>query len=205
MDQKTKEKLKKEIEELKKLPGEQRGEHIKYYIDHVKKQEGEKGFNRLKKFLKEEVDFDISDAKEKADMEMIPETYAHVFFVAAARFFNWSEKEIFELGKTISSVSPTMKIFIRHFLSFEKTAKESVKVWNKNFTRGKMELKSFDEKNRKFVMALKNFKTHPFACIHFQGAIAKMTEIATGSDQVKIKEVKCMSRGDDHHEYHVEW
>ncbi len=205
MDQKTKEKLKKEIKELKKLPGEQRGEHIKYYIDYVKKQEGEKGFKELKRFLKKEMDFDISGVEEKANMEMIPEIYPQIFFVAAARFFNWSEKEIFELGKAASSVSATIRVFIKHFLSMEKTAREGVGKWNRNFTRGKMELKDFDKENRNLTIALKDFEAHPFLCINLQGGIAKMVELASGSDQVKIKEVKCMNQGDDHHEFYIEW
>ncbi len=205
MDQKTKEKLKKEIKELKKLPGEQRGEHIKYYIDYVRKQEGEKGLDKLGKFLKKEAGFALSDLEKKADMEMIPEIYPQIFFVAAARFFNWSEKEIFKLGSNIVSISPTIKIFVKYFITLEKTAKEAMKTWNKSFTRGQMELKSFDGKNRKAKVVLKNFEAHPLTCIQFRGALSRMVENASGSNQVKIKEVKCMSQGDDHHEFHIEW
>ncbi len=196
--------LKQEVEQLKKLPGQQRGESIKNYIDHVREQEGEEGLEKVKKTLKE-MGFEMDNVEELRDMKWIPETYAHIFFVASARIFDWREKEVFELGKSMATLSSVSKIFVKFFLSTEKTLKEGVKNWNQNFSRGSLELKDFDKKKRKGSLVLKDFDTHPLACIHFQGFFSKMLELITGSKKIKIKEVKCMSQGDEYHEYRFEY
>lgn len=204
MDKQTYNTLKKEVEWLKKLPGRQRGEHIKYYVNYVKKNHGEKGLKKVKDTLKE-MDFDIGDVERLTDTKWISEAIPHTFFVASARIFGWSEEEIFNMGKAVVLESTITKIFVKYFSSIRKTMERGVKQWNKNFTRGKLELKNLNENKKEGSFILKDFQTHPLACVHFEGFFTRILKIATGSDKAKVEEVKCMSQGDEYHEFYFKW
>jgi len=204
MDKKTYNKLEQEIKELKKYSDRQRGEHIKYYVNYIRENYGEKGLKKVKDTLKE-MGVEIGNVEELSDTKWVSRTIPHAFFVASVRIFDWSEKEIFELGKKIAIQSTIIKIFIKYFPSIKNTLEQGVKGWNHNFTRGKLELKEFNKKERKGKLVLKDFPTNSLACIHYQGFFARILELMTGSDNVKIKETKCMSNGAPYHEFPFEW
>ena len=204
MDNETYTTLKKEVQKLKKLPGQQRGEHIKYMVDYVRKEKGEEGLNRLLETLKK-LDFDIGDVKELGHTEWIPESIPHVFLVAAARVFGWDKKEIFKMGRSVIPYSTTIKVYIKYFSSIKKTLKRAIDKWNKDFSRGKLELKEFDKKNGKAVLTLSDFDTHPLVCDFLRGDFTGIITLITGSKNARVKETKCMSRGYNHHEFVLEW
>ena len=204
MDKQTHQQLKKEVEELRQLPGKQRGEHIKYSIDFVRKKEGEEAIEKIKNTLKE-MDFDIGDVYKFSDTKWIPETITHIFIVAAARIFKWSEEDVFEMGKNLATRSTIFKIFMQYFTSVDKTVKQGVKRWKNNFTRGQLEVKELDKKNKKGTFVLRDFQTHPLICTLFQGFFKKILEIVTGNKKVEVKESKCMSDGYKYHEFPFKW
>lgn len=204
MNQKNYNKLKQEVEELRDLPGKQRGEHIKYFVRYIKEKKGEAGLKKIKKTLKE-MDFDIGDVEQLRNTEWIPESIPHIFFAAAIRVFDWGEKEAYEMGETSMPRSSITKMFLKYFTSVEKTLKKGVKQWNNHFTRGSLEIKELDKKNKKGVLLLKDFRTHPLACAHFRGFFTRILEIITGSGQVEFRETKCMNQGDEYHEFHFQW
>lgn len=58
MDKQTYNTLKKEVDKLRKFPGKQRGEHIKFMVNYVEDKEGKEGLNELLDTLKD-MDFDL--------------------------------------------------------------------------------------------------------------------------------------------------
>lgn len=204
IDKQTFDKLQKEIEELRELPGQQRGEHVKYYVNYVKENYGEEGLKKVTDTLKE-LDVDIGDVEEFADTEWVSETLAHIFFVTSARVLGWSEKEIYEIGREIAPQSTITKVFLRYFPSIKKTLQRGVKQWNNNFTRGELSVEEFDSKNKKGILVLRNFKSHYFAYIHFQGFFSRILELITGSDKVKISEPECINEAKGDWQWEFSW
>jgi len=196
--------LKKEIEELKKLPGKERGVDIKYLVKDLIERQGKEGFKKVKAELKR-LEYQLPDVKKIDDMEWIPVSLVNIFFVACVKLFNWQEDDIIEMGKNVWAYSSTLKrFFIKHFFSLEKTFEMGVRNWRKFYTIGQCEI-DYDEKNKTVVMRLKNFKVHPFTCLYFQGVFSKLVEMTTGSKRVTAKETKCEFRGDSYHEFVFNW
>jgi len=196
--------LKKEIEELKKLPGKERGVDIKYLVKDLIEREGKEGFEKVKAELKR-LGYNLPDIEKIIDTEWIPVSLVNIFFVACVKLFNWQEEDIIEIGKNVWSFSSTLKrFFIKYFLSPEKTLKMGARNWRKFYSFGEVEVE-YDEKKKMTVFRFKNWKTHPFTCLYFQGVFSKLVEMTTGSKRVTAKETKCMFRGDPYHEYVFKW
>lgn len=204
IDKQTFDELQKELEELKKLPGKQRGEHLKYIIDYIKSEKGEEGLQKIENTL-QRADFDIGEVDKIRDTQWVSESIARAFLVAATRIFEWDEKKVFEIGRQAMIQSSVVKIFLNFFLSPEKTIRKGIKQWRNHFSRGELELKTLDKDNKKGVLVLKDFPTHHLDCVFFQGFFKQMLEVMTGSNHVDIQETKCMNRGDDYHEFSFQW
>ncbi|MFH1427561.1 MAG: hypothetical protein ABIG60_03465, partial [Patescibacteria group bacterium] len=119
--------------------------------------------------------------------------------------FNLREKDIIEIGRSSVVIQSTMKIFIRYFMSAEKTLKTAAKNWQKHVSQGQAKFSKFDKKNKTAILHITDLIIHPLACLFQIGVFTKVTEIATGSKNVKIIENKCMCLGDPYHEFIFNW
>ena len=198
--------LKEEIEELKRNdPGQERGNDIKFLVHYVRQKEGDEGFKKLEAELKR-LGYNLPDVKKIDNLDWIPSSLCTIFMLASAKFFNWQEKDIIEMGSTATSFHSTLKrFFIRYFLSPKKTLEMAARGWRKFYTFGEAELVRYDEKKKIMLVRLKNFKKHPITCIYFQGLFSKIIEMTTGSKQVTAQETKCMFREDPYHEFVFRW
>ncbi|MFH1822908.1 MAG: hypothetical protein ABH830_04375, partial [Patescibacteria group bacterium] len=119
--------------------------------------------------------------------------------------FNLREKDIIEIGRSSVVIQSTMKIFIRYFMSAEKTLKTAAKNWQKHVSWGKAKFSKFDKKKKTAILHITDFVVHPISCLFQIGVFTKVTEIATGSKNINIKETKCMCQGDPYHEFVFTW
>ncbi len=197
--------LKKEIQELQKNdPGKERGTDIKFLVKYIRLKKGEQGFQKVKAKL-EKCGYKLPDITKIDDMEWIPSSLPTIFMVASAKVFHWEEKEIIEWGKNAAAFHAVMRFFIKYFVSLRQTLKKMSQNWRKNYSFGDIEITECDNKKKKIVARLKNFKKHPITCIYLQGTFSKIVEISTGSQDVKAEETKCMFRGDPYHEFVFNW
>ena len=201
----NKELFDKEILELEKLQGKERGADIKFLINYVKDKEGADGLKEIKKELAENYSFFLPDAEKVNDVEWISESIPHIFMVAAVRFFDWNDAEIYELGKSALSYSRSIKLFVRYFISIEKSIQKTTEHWNDYYTEGKMIFASFDKEHNRATLELREFKTHPIVCVFICGVIAKIVELITGSKESKVREIECVFKGSDHHTFELTW
>jgi len=204
MDQKELNKLKQEINQYKHLMGKQRAEHVKYYINYVRENYGDKGVKKVKDTI-EKMGFDIGDAKQYRDTEWVPESWAHIFFVTAARIFDWDDREIQNIGRYIMPRSIITRVFLKYFSTVEKTLKKGVKQWDNNFTRGELEIKDINKEKKEGKFMLKNFPNNPMAYIHFQGYFSRLLEIITGSNKVKVEDPVCLDQDKGNWEWKFHW
>ncbi len=205
MKKENKKLLDQEILALEKLQGKERGADIKYLVEYVKEKEGENGLKELKIELAEHYDFFLPDLEKITDVEWISEVIPHIFLVATVRFFDWKREDIYEIGKNAITYSKTLKMFIKYFTSTKKTIQRIVDDWNNYYSEGNAKLTNFNKNKKKAIIEIKNFKTHPILCIYLSGVITRILEITTGSKHIKVKETKCIFKGDDRHSFELTW
>jgi len=196
--------LKKEIKTLKKLSGEERGMDIKYLVHRVTEKEGNRGLKRVISELKKN-GYKFPDLSKIGNMDWISVSLPTIFLVASVKCFGWQEKDIIQMGREVLLFSYTIKIFIKYFLSIEKTFKIAARNWKKYYSKGELSIKYDNKKANEIVIYLKNFKKHPYNCLYLTGLFSKLIEIITGERVIKAVETKCPFRGDSYHEFKIYW
>jgi len=196
--------LKKEIRELKKLTGEERGEHFKYLVTYVREKEGEEELVKLISELKKN-GYELPDSNKINNMDWILSSIPTIFMVASVKFFNWQEEDIVEMGRKASAFQTTIKLFIRYFLSTRQTFKKAANDFRKHYSFGTVEIAKYDSKKKMIVIRLKDFKKHPVTCLYLRGIFSGIIKISTGSEFIESQETKCIHRGDHCHEFIFNW
>ncbi len=206
MDDQSYQKLSEEIEELKEHTGKQRGEPIKYFVKYVKEKEGEEKFAELEKLLKK-MGVDISNVGDLTNTELIPEHVPQAFIVAAARLFNWTEEDVFEMARSAVPLSLHLKVFIKYFASIEKGVKATGKFWRREYTRGYLEAEKFKKKGKhgEIVLSLNDFKNHPLIYAFIRGFISHEVQLITGADKVEVKGERKPDKGKERYKIYVKW
>ena len=203
MTEENKKLLQKEIPELMKTEGEERAADIKYSVEYVKKKEGENGFNDLLKELKK-YGFKLPDLRDLSSMNWVPRFLDSVFLVGIFRFFDWSERDVFEMGEGAVSSSPTFKIFLKWFSSVENTVKKVAERWNKYFTKGSVDILELDKNKKQCLFEIKDFEIHPIAVIYLRGVFTKILEFASGSKSVNLEYMENISKY-KYHKFKAKW
>lgn len=193
--------LQKEIEELKNLSGEERGEDIKYLISYIKKIKGKEGFNKVETELGK-LGYKLPDINKISNMEWIPVSLPNIFLVACVKVFNFEKKDILKMGKNAFSFKSIFKFYIRYFSSFKKTMIKATSKWNSHYSFGEIEIVKYDDKKKIFVIRLKNFKVHKFTYIYFQGLFSEIIRVALGNKKIKSEYA---FNENSYHEYTFRW
>lgn len=203
MTEKNKKLFQEEIPELLKMEGKERAADIDYLTNYVKRKEGEDGYNSLIKELKK-YGFKIPDFENKSKIKWISAGIPHAFLVGAARYFDWSEKDVFEMGKQALTMSVSLKIFMRYFVLAESSIQKSLNNWQKYYSWGEGKLLSFNKKKKEGMLELSDFWTHPLVCIYLEGVFSQILEISTGSNKAKVKEIE-YQKEDNNHKFKLTW
>ena len=205
MDEITEEK----IEEMIKTEGRVKGEVFKTDAEYVLEKKGEKGLKILQKET-EKLGSPIDYRKIKS-ADWYPVGLRVVSLLAAMRAFGWQEKEIEKMGASAPKISFIVRIFMKFFLSPEKVAKISPKLWPRHYTIGSLKIVNFRERQEKqeikgsVMVELRDFKVHPILCAYLGGYFLAVATLSAPYTKAIIKETKCPFRGDQYHQYLCEW
>jgi len=195
--------LKKEIEELKKLSGKERGQDIKYLINYTQEKYGNEGIKNIKQVLINN-NYTLPDIDEINNIEWIDESIPTIYMLAMVKVFNLKERDLFEMGKNVIKVNNAIRLFIQFFITTETTVKKACKKWNKYYSNGEFKVIEYNKKKKECILGLYNFKKHPITCIYLMGVISKLLEMSLGK-KITAKETKCMFEGDPYHEFVFNW
>ena len=195
--------LEQQIEEVKKVPGNVKGEAIKTIIPYIKKRKGEEG---LKKVLKEANKFGVLiDLEEIKPLRMYPGYMPMVIILIAKDIFNWSDDDIFEMGYYSLRISFLIKFVITKIISVETIFKNAPNYWKKHYDFGEFIPLELNKKEKYMIVATKGDDFHPLLCRFHAGYFKSLLMLVVNSDDVHIEETKCVHRGDEHHEYKLTW
>ncbi len=197
---------KEDLKKIKNIKGQIRGTTFKNDFDYVAKKEGKIRIMQIKDRLKE---LNCENGEicrgEIKTFSWYP-LWCHVLFlVVLNKEFNWSEKDIFNIGYNGPRVSVIFKAFPKSFVNLKKIFNQSNKFWKKHYTVGEVEMKECNLEKKYVIFDIKKFNAHPLECVSNKGYLTALTEIFTGSKKVETRETKCLYKGDDFHRFKINW
>lgn len=195
---------KEEIKKLMGTPGEARGVVFQTDAEYVQNKKGKEGLLKVKEELKKigcPVDYENIKATG-----WYPLGLRAISLLAIKKVFDWGDKEIEDMGNAAPKYSFIVKMFLKYFSTIRMTYDESPKYWVKHYTTGQLETPGYSLKDKYFLVRLKNFKVHPILCVYLGGYFIRISQyLLKNTKNNKVKETKCVFRGDPYHEFVVTW
>jgi len=199
---------KKEIEEIKKIKGQCRGQTIVTTLQAVLVMEGKEGLTKIESRLKElncwPEHFNNFDKNIKV-FEWYPLWQDIIPSVVVAEVFDWGEEEMKEFGINNQRVSFFEKILLKYFVSLKLLSQTIPERWRRHYSVGHLECAEVNEKERRIVLKLKDFPSHPVFCQLLCGYFQSAASFVVGSNVITSQETKCVFKGDAHHEFLITW
>lgn len=190
-----------EIARIMKEEGKVRGATMQTDAEYVKRHYGAEGLEKVKK-LQQEWGFPIDYDKLKA-LDWYPIGLRFVSMLGVKEALNLSDEDVRKMGSEAPKYSFVVKLLMKFFLSTEKTFRNAPIYWQKHWSRGKMELGEFNEKNKRMLIWLTDFNIHPIYCRFGEGYYETISRFSLPT--AKCRETKCPTKGDDRHEYLITW
>lgn len=188
---------------LIKIEAKIRGVDLKADADFVLKKEGKEGLKKVEEKLKE-IGFPILYEKINM-MDFYPGGLKALSLLAIQEVFNYSEKEIEEMGGAAPKISFIIRIFIKYFNPLLKFFfRETPRIWKKYWTEGEFVPLELNEKE-KWALVEVRFNLHPIYCVYLKGYFSTLVRMVTGSKKVFCQEVKCYFKGENVHQYFLKW
>jgi len=199
MDQKINKEIAKKLMEIK---GEARGVILKTDGEFLLKEKGKESIKKAEEEFKN-LGYPLK-YDEINSMGFYPIGLRVLSLLIVASFFDFDEEKVKEMGSDAPKVSLIIRLFMQHFLSVEKTVKESSRMWKEHYTVGRITPVETDEKEKRLIMRLEDINLHPLFCSYMAGYFLKIMEMVVKAT-VTCQETKCCFKGDQYHEYLFKW
>lgn len=191
---------KQEFDELMKIEGEARGLGFQTEAKFVLKEEGGEGLKKLEAQMAK-LGYPYSKIKT---MDFYPIGLLAVNMLVIKRLFNYDDKKFQEMGKFEAKSSLIIRLFMKYFVSLERVAKESPKMWRKYYTVGDLKVPEINQEKRYIIIRIENFRLHPILCQILIGYFQSIVKMVL-KDETTCEETKCVFRGDECHEFLMRW
>jgi len=191
---------KQEFSELMKIEGEARGLGFQTEAKFVLKEEGEEGLKKLEAQMAK-LGYPYSKIKT---MDFYPIGLLAVNMLVIKRLFNYDDKKFQEMGKFEAKSSLIIRLFMKYFVSLERVAKESPKMWRKYYTVGDLKVPEINQEKRYIIIRIENFSLHPILCQILIGYFQSIVRMVL-KGETTCEETKCVFRGDECHEFLMRW
>lgn len=191
-----------EFDKLINLKGKVRGISVRSYGEYILKNEGRQALEELEKTITD-CGHSIEYLK-LGNLDFYPLGLEAVTVLAIEHLFGYGDEEMRKVGQFQAKSSIIMKLFMRYFFSVERVIKEVPKMWNKYYTVGRLEVEEYNPEERHLILRLFDFYMTPLQCSDLRGYFPTVLQMVIGSE-ITCEERKCMYRGDDYHEFFMEW
>jgi predicted hydrocarbon binding protein len=195
--------LEEVAEDLKKIEGHVKAEVILVQRDYILSKEGEEGLKRLKEKMNE-LGADLSFEKIKSS-SWEKEWKNSLMTVVAKEIFNWTDEDVFEMGRYSPRASFFIKMMMQYVVSLDVLFNSANIYWKKQQDFGEIESVEINKDERYAIVRIKNFHTHPLLCIYHAGYFKGAVEFVTKSKGVTVEETECTHKGGRYHEFLVKW
>ncbi len=197
------EELKETAQRLKNFPGNVKGEVFRTHKDYIIKKEGEEGVKRLEEKMKElgaPIKFE-----EIKPFDWISEGMSSLVIIVSKEIFNWTDEDVFEMGRFAPKFSFIIKIMIQYLVSVESLIRNMEKYWNNHYDFGSLKLISFDKEKKEGVIREFGVDTHPTVCIYHAGYFKGICEFTIKSKNISVEETACVHKDADYNEFLIKW
>ncbi len=195
--------LKEKARELMAKEGNIKGETVNFILQYIKQKEGEEGFSQVKEKLGElEVPIDIEKVKS---FSLIKESFVALLIITCKELFNWTDEDVFNMGKEEPKNSLIVKLLMKYLVSMEKTFEKAPDFWRKFYDFGYLESVEFNENKKYFILRLHKYDIDPVMCKYLAGFFHTMVSFALREGAVSVEETKCIHKTDEYHEYVIGW
>lgn len=194
--------LQETADRLKNFSGHVKGEVFRTHADYIRQKEGEEGVRKVEEKMAE-LGVPILFEEIKS-FEWISEGLSSLTIVVTKEAFNWTEEDVFEMGRFAPKFSFIIKVMIQYLVSIESLLNNAAKYWNKHFDFGSVEVIS-DTENNKATVRERGFNTHPLVCLYHAGYFKGLCEFAIKSKNITVKETSCTHNGSDYNEFVITW
>ncbi len=202
-----KKEIKKEIlgeslERMEKVKGNVKGDAIGLHINYIKHIKGEEGIKEVERRMEElGYPFNLNEIKK---LNWYPIFIADLVVLVAKDIFNWSNEDIFMMGKEAPKTSFILRLLSRYMFSVEKLFSSASYIWKRYFDSGEIEVSEMGDNY--IILRLKGYEVHPLICQQFYpGFFVTLVEICLPDKKVSIEETKCFFKKDSCHEYLIKW
>jgi len=137
-------------------------------------------------------------------MDFYPVGLEAIAFLLMEELFHFSQEDFIKMGEFNSKVSLIVRLFMKYFVSMETIAREAPKFWGKYYTKGNLRVTEINKEKGYIVVRINDFELHPIHCLTVEGYLISIVKMVVNKE-VKSEERKCMSRGDEYHEFLVSW
>jgi len=195
--------LEEQAEELKKIPGNVKGEVFNTFIPYIRKKEGEEGLRKVMERLRE-LGCEFDD-KEINSFQMYPNYLGALFIVIPHEIFDWTEDDVFEMGYEAPRRSFIIKMLLKYLVSVEKLFQEASTYWEKHFDFGSLEAAELNQEEGYMIVRIHGYHFHPLVCTFHAGYFKGVVGFCVKEKELSVEETKCNHRGDDYHEFIIRW
>ena len=194
--------LKESADRLMAVKGNVRGEKFRTHAAYINEREGDEGLRAIEKKMEEMgYPFKFEDVHS---LTWYPVGYSPLIMILAKTLFNWTDKDILDMGYSAPKYSFLFKMALRWVISVERTCKEAPKYWRKHYDFGQIEAVHVDTNKKQVVARLSGFKLDPIMCPYLQGYILRMLQYVI-KEEARVEENKCIHKEDDYEEYIITW
>lgn len=180
----TEEELQQIADNLKNFKGRVKGEIFRTHADYIKSKEGEDGIKKVEEKMAElGVPINFSSIKS---FDWFSEGLSSLTIVVAKEIFNWTEEDVFEMGRFAPKFSFIIKVMIQYLASIDTLFENTKKYWDKHFDFGYIET-SLDKEKKQMIVKEYEFNTHPLSCVYHAGYFKGLCEFAVKSKDIKVK------------------
>ena len=192
---------KAEIKKISQIKGKVRGSVFKTDYKYIEKHKGEAGTRKLQKEIKKlEPEFDY---EKFSNIKWYPLHWRILSLLVIKDIFAFEEEDLFKMGREAPKNSFIARTLLKYFVSWQQSAQEVGKYWGKHYSVGQVKSKS--AKNKQVVVEIRNFNLHPILCHYYRGYFYAIAELTTKGENIQAKETKCGFRGDNYHEFTINW
>ncbi len=193
--------IKKTAERLMNIKGEARGVILKTDAKFVEGKTGEKGLERLEQWLKE-MGYPIEYEKIET-MDFYPIGLRVISLLAVREALGLSDDGVRKMGRHAPKISLVLKLFMKFFLSVEKTIEQVPEMWKKHYTIGEL-IAEADEEKRYARIELKGPMIHPVFYLYLEGYFSMVLQMVVNSP-VFCEGTKRVSGEESYYEYLLKW
>jgi len=194
--------LKSVADTIMSTPGNTRGNSLKTDMRFVIEREGKEGLKRLEDALVI-LGYPLSYGTVRG-FDWYPEGQAVLGIHLSRHLFEWSGRDVFEMGYAAPAVSFLVRTFAR-FSSVETTFFQGPVLWRKHYDFGALTPETFDGENKKLSFTVSGYGFFDYMEEYFDGFFNRLTQLVGITTLKTLESTWCSESDHTCRRYHVTW